>query len=122
MRSVELEKRHRAHTARLELDRRQSAILDGQAHNARALWNLLHEYYTFRQGRFATLKDCDEAIRQARRDIDWLKDLPAQASQAVLKTYRQAWANFFNPDHPAEQPTFKGRFGCRMAVDVPPSP
>ncbi|MEV1242875.1 hypothetical protein [Nonomuraea sp. NPDC049750] len=48
--------------------------------------------------------------------------MPAQAAQAVLKIYRQAWANFFNPDHPAEQPTFKGRFGCRMAVDVPPSP
>ncbi|MFI6739749.1 RNA-guided endonuclease InsQ/TnpB family protein [Nonomuraea sp. NPDC050451] len=116
---MELEKRNRAHVARLDLDSRQSAILDGQAHSARALWNLLHEYYTFRQGRFATLKDCDEAIREARRDIDWLKDLPAQASQAVLKTYRQAWANFFNPDHPAQRPKFKGRFRSRMAVDVP---
>ncbi|MEV6867898.1 transposase [Streptosporangium subroseum] len=36
-----------------------------------------------------------------------------------MKTYRQAWANFFNPDHPAKRPTFKGRFRSRMAVDVP---
>ncbi|MEV4354778.1 hypothetical protein [Nonomuraea sp. NPDC049625] len=70
---MELEKRHRAHMARLDLDSRQSAILDGQAHNARALWNLLHEYYTFRQGRFATLKDMrrgDPAGAQGRRLVE----------------------------------------------------
>ncbi|GAA3202806.1 RNA-guided endonuclease InsQ/TnpB family protein [Nonomuraea helvata] len=116
---MELEKRSRAHVARLDLDARQSAVLDGQAHNARALWNLLHEYFTFRQGRFASLKDCDESIRAARKEIGWLKDLPAQAAQAVLKAYRQAWKNFFNPDHPARRPTFKSRFRSRMAVDVP---
>ncbi|MFI7638380.1 RNA-guided endonuclease InsQ/TnpB family protein [Nonomuraea sp. NPDC049400] len=114
-----LEKRNRAHVARLELDKRQSAVLDGQAHDARVLWNLLHEFFTFRQGRFASLAQCDEAIRVARKEIDWLKDLPAQAAQAVLKTYRQAWANFFNADHPAGRPMFKGRLRSRMAVDVP---
>ncbi|TMR93244.1 transposase [Nonomuraea basaltis] len=112
-------KRTRAHVARLDLGVAQALTLDGQAHTARALWNLLHEYFTFRQGRFATLKDCDQAIRQARQDIDWMGQLPAQAAQAVLKTYRQAWANFFNPDHPAERPTFKSRGRSRMAVDVP---
>ena len=65
------------------------------------------------------MKQCDEAIRTARREIDWLGHLPAQAAQAVLKTYRQAWANFFNPEHPAERPTFKARFRSRPAVDVP---
>ncbi|WP_245899339.1 RNA-guided endonuclease InsQ/TnpB family protein [Nonomuraea indica] len=94
-------------------------MLDGQAHAARALWNLLHEYFTFRQGRFASLKECDEAIRAARKEIDWLGRLPAQAAQAVLKTYRQAWANFFNPGHPAGRPAFKARLRSRMAVDVP---
>ncbi|MFI7632753.1 RNA-guided endonuclease InsQ/TnpB family protein [Nonomuraea sp. NPDC049400] len=116
---MELEKRSRAHVARLDLDARQSAVLDGQAHNARVLWNLLHEFFTFRQGRFASLAQCDEAIRVARKEIDWLKDLPAQAAQAVLKTYRQAWVNFFNADHPARRPTFKSRLRSRMAVDVP---
>lgn len=109
----------RAQVARLELSAAQVAVLEGQAHTARALWNLLHEYVTFRQGRLATLKECDEAIRQARHEIDWMRQLPAQAAQAVLKTYRQAWANFFNPEHPAERPTFKARLRSRPAVDVP---
>ncbi|WP_455650710.1 RNA-guided endonuclease TnpB family protein [Nonomuraea wenchangensis] len=112
-------KRFRAHVARLDLNRAQSAALDGQAHCARALWNLLHEYTTFRQGRLASLKDCDEAIRAARREISWLNDLPAQAAQAVLKTYRRVWANFFDPKHPGGRPAFKGRLRSRMAVDVP---
>ncbi|WP_405088385.1 RNA-guided endonuclease InsQ/TnpB family protein [Microbispora sp. NBC_01389] len=109
----------RAHVARLDLTAAQVAVLDGQAHTARALWNLLHEYCTFRQGRLASVKDCDAAIRQARREIDWIGRLPAQAAQAVLRTYRQAWANYFNPGHPAKRPGFKGRFRSRMAVDVP---
>lgn len=112
-------KRTRAHVARLELSAAQVAVLDGQAHTARALWNLLHEYFTFRQGRFATVKECDEAIRAARREIDWMGQLPAQAAQAVLRTYRQAWVNFFNPDHPAKRPTSKARLRSRPAVDVP---
>jgi putative transposase len=116
---AELVKRARAHVARLELSAAQGAVLDGQAHTARALWNLLHEFVTFRQGRLASLKECDAAIRAARHEIDWMGRLPAQAAQAVLKTYRQAWANFFNPDHPAERPAFKTRLRSRMAVDVP---
>ncbi|MEU0566842.1 RNA-guided endonuclease TnpB family protein, partial [Nonomuraea sp. NPDC005983] len=107
---MEKVKRTRAHVARLDLNPAQEAVLDGQAHTARALWNLLHEFTTFRQGRFASLKACDAAIREARHEIEWMGQLPAQAAQAVLKTYRQAWANFVNPDHPAKRPTFKGRF------------
>ncbi|WP_327044410.1 transposase [Microbispora sp. NBC_01189] len=116
---MEVTRQARAHVARLDLTAAQVAVLDGQAHTARALWNLLHEYVTFRQGRLATVKDCDTAIRQARHEIDWMGRLPAQAAQAVLKTYRQAWANFFNPAHPAGRPTFKSRSRSRLAVDVP---
>ncbi len=81
---MEKVKQTRAHVARLELSAAQAAVLDGQAHTARALWNLLHEYF-IRPGRFATVKECDEAIRAARREIDWMGQLPAQAAQAVLK-------------------------------------
>ncbi|MEV4379294.1 transposase [Streptosporangium sp. NPDC049644] len=116
---MELVKQTRAHVARLDLSAAQVAVLDGQAHTARALWNLLHEYFTFRQGRLASVKDCDEAIRAARHEIDWMGQLPAQAAQAVLRTYRQAWANFLNPDHPAKRPIFKSRLRSRMTVDVP---
>ncbi|GAA4197648.1 transposase [Microbispora amethystogenes] len=116
---MEVARQARAHVARLDLTAAQVAVLDGQAHTARALWNLLHEYCTFRQGRLASVKDCDAAIRQARREIDWMGRLPAQAAQAVLKTYRQAWANYFNPAHPAGRPGFKSRARSRPAVDVP---
>ncbi|WP_327047659.1 hypothetical protein OG320_07180 [Microbispora sp. NBC_01189] len=116
---MEVARQARAHVARLDLSTAQVAVLDGQAHAARALWNLLHEYVTFRQGRLATVKECDTAIRAARREIDWMGLLPAQAAQAVLKTYRQAWANFFDPAHPAGRPGFKSRSRSRPAVDVP---
>ncbi|MEV0150954.1 MULTISPECIES: hypothetical protein [unclassified Nonomuraea] len=55
---------------------------------------------------------------ERREEIDWMGRLPAQAAQAVLKTYRQAWANYLNPNHPARRPTYKTR-RSRMAVDVP---
>ncbi|GAA4211961.1 RNA-guided endonuclease InsQ/TnpB family protein [Microbispora amethystogenes] len=116
---MEVARQARAHVARLDLTAAQMAVLDGQAHAARALWNLLHEFCTFRQGRLATVQDCDAAIRQARREIDWMGRLPAQAAQAVLRTYRQAWANFFDPGHPAGRPGFKSRSRSRPAVDVP---
>nr|WP_225312070.1 RNA-guided endonuclease TnpB family protein [Microbispora cellulosiformans] len=116
---MEVARQARAHVARLDLTAAHMAVLDGQAHTARALWNLLHEYCTFRQGRLASVKDCDTAIRQTRREIDWMGRLPAQAAQAVLRTYRQAWANFFNPAHPAGRPGFKSRSRSRMVVDVP---
>nr|WP_225311633.1 RNA-guided endonuclease TnpB family protein [Microbispora cellulosiformans] len=116
---MEVARQARAHVARLDLTAAQVAVLDGQAHTARALWNLLHEYCTFRQGRLASVKDCDAAIRRARREIDWVGRLPAQAAQAVLRTYRQAWANFFDPAHPAGRPGFKSRSRSRLAVDVP---
>jgi putative transposase len=63
------------------------------------------------------MKQADEAIRQARKDIPWLADLPAQAAQQVLKTYTLAWTNFF--EGRARPPEFKTRARSRMAVDVP---
>ncbi|WP_207931326.1 RNA-guided endonuclease TnpB family protein [Streptomyces sp. 8K308] len=58
----------------------------------------------------------DEAIRQARKEIPWLGVVPAQAAQAVLKTYVQAWKNCW--DGRAEEPAFKKRT-ARRAVDIP---
>ena len=93
------------------------------------MWNCLHAYWTHFPGRRPRLAQADQAIRQARADFPFLAVLPAQAAQAVLKTYRQAWENFFNPDHPADRPTFKskktGPAGGRRAAgpqhaDLPP--
>jgi putative transposase len=113
-------KRQRGHKARLELTCDQSALLDEQASAAITIWNCLHAYWTHFPGRRPTLAQADQAIRQARTDFPFLAALPAQAAQAVLKTYRQAWENFFNPDHPAKRPTFKSKKNRpRLAVDVP---
>jgi len=96
----------------------QAAILEEQGHAARGLWNLLHEWWTWGgRHRRPSLKQADEAIRQARKEIDWLTVLPAQAAQQVLKHYTRAWANFW--DGRAKPPRFKSRIRSRMVIDVP---
>lgn len=96
----------------------QSEVLARQAAAARALWNLIHSHYTFHEAskRWPSWAASDAAIRQARKDIDWLAVLPAQAAQQVLKAYRQAWSNYWNGTH--GRPTWKTRRAPR-AVDVP---
>jgi putative transposase len=111
--------KRRGHKTRLDLTRAQSTLLDEQASAAITVWNCLHAYWTHFLSRRPSLAQADQAIRQARADFPFLAALPAQAAQAVLKTYRQAWENFFNPDHPADRPTFKSKKRARLAVDVP---
>jgi putative transposase len=113
-------KRRRGHKARLELTRAQSSLLDEQGSAAITLWNCLHAYWTHFPGRRPSLAQADQAIRRARAEVPFLAVLPAQAAQAVLKIYLQAWENFFDPGHPARRPTFKSRKRRpRLAVDVP---
>ncbi|MFD0508336.1 RNA-guided endonuclease InsQ/TnpB family protein [Streptomyces chiangmaiensis] len=95
----------------------QIQLIDAQAHAARTMWNLLHEWWTMLAKDKRFLAAADDAIRQARKDVDWLAVLPAQASQAVLKTYFQAWKNCF--DGRAEHPSFKSRIRSMMSVDIP---
>ncbi|MFF3358996.1 RNA-guided endonuclease InsQ/TnpB family protein [Streptomyces sp. NPDC002917] len=92
-------------------------MVDDQAHAARAMWNLLHAWWRMMPKEKRTLANADAAIRQARRDIDFLAVLPAQAAQAVLKTYFQAWRNCW--EGRASAPNFKGRFRTVMSVDIP---
>lgn len=96
----------------------QSEVLARQAGAARALWNLIHAHHTFHAAskRWPSWAESDAAIRQARKDIDWLAILPAQAAQQVLKAYKQAWSNYWNGTH--GRPTWKTR-RARRAVDVP---
>ena len=110
--------RHAGHRARLALSREQVSVLDNQAHAARTVWNLLHAWWTMvSENQRVSLKDADAAIKQARTEIDFLKALPAQAAQAVLKTYFQAWRNCW--DGQAAEPTFKARSRSQMSVDIP---
>ncbi|WP_150238040.1 RNA-guided endonuclease InsQ/TnpB family protein [Nocardiopsis quinghaiensis] len=109
---------YRGHNARLSLEPEQVRKLDAQAHAARALWNLLHDWWTMvGENRRVSVKDADAVIRQARKDIDWLAVLPAQAAQAVLKTYVQAWKNCW--EGRAGRPLFKARLRSPMSVDIP---
>lgn len=113
------EKRQFGHRARLALTPVQVRLVDAQAHAARATWNLLHDFWMMTPKCRRFLKAADEAIRQARKEIDWLGVLPAQAAQAVLKTYHQAWKNCW--EGRADEPNFKARFRTVMSVDVPQS-
>ena len=90
-------KQQRGHKARLELTDAQAAALDEQASAAITMWNCLHAYWTHFAGKRPTLAQADAAIRQARKDADFLAVLPAQAAQAVLKTYVQAWRTSSTP-------------------------
>ncbi|MEV6867370.1 transposase, partial [Streptosporangium subroseum] len=78
-------KRQRGHKARLELTDAQVAALDEQGSAAITMWNCLHAYWTHFAGKRPTLAQADAAIRQARKDADFLAVLPAQAAQAILK-------------------------------------
>ncbi|MCP2350252.1 RNA-guided endonuclease InsQ/TnpB family protein [Nonomuraea roseoviolacea] len=95
----------------------QSRILDDQAHAARTMWNLLHDWWLMLPQDKRSLAAADAAIRQARRDIDWLAVLPAQAAQAVLKTYFRAWKNCW--EGRAGEPNYKARGRTVMSVDIP---
>ncbi len=115
---IEVVKVNHGYVRQLSLTPAQADALDEQGHAARAMWNLLHAWWTWGgKNRRPSLKQADEAIRQARKDIGWLADLPAQASQQVLKTYVKAWKNCW--EGRAGAPEFKSRGRSRMAVDVP---
>ncbi|MEV6496925.1 RNA-guided endonuclease InsQ/TnpB family protein [Streptomyces prunicolor] len=105
------------HRARLALTPAQVRLIDDQAHAARTMWNLLHDWWTMVPKGKRSLAAADAAIRQARKEIDWLGVLPAQAAQSVLKTYFQAWKNCW--EGRADAPNFKARLRTVMGVDVP---
>jgi putative transposase len=111
-------KRERGHKARLYPAKDQIPGLENQGHAARALWNLLHAWWMMSsENRRVSLKDADQVIKQARKDIPWLAALPAQAAQQVLKQYHRAWQNCWA--RRCAPPAFKARFRTRMSIDVP---
>ena len=115
--------RHRAHVARIYPTPAQRVVLDRQGHTARALWNLLHEWYTCRNGGIArrpSVAEVDRQLRAARTDPlpgwEWVAELPAQATQQVLRHYLRTWDRFYKGT--ANPPKPKKHNG-RLAVDVP---
>ncbi|UZJ29721.1 RNA-guided endonuclease InsQ/TnpB family protein [Streptomyces endophytica] len=96
----------------------QASALADQGHAARALWNVLHEWYDFHApSRWSSFKEADEAIRQGRRELAWLAVLPAQACQQVLKQYAQAWQSHLGGSR--GRPRYRARSRTKLSVDVP---
>ena len=57
-------------------------------------------------------------LTQARKELDWVAELPAQSGQQVLRQLDQAYRNWWDPQHPAGAPTRKRR-SARLSVPFP---
>jgi putative transposase len=99
----------------------QAGRLTGWGHSCRTVWNLALEQrqylYRHRGYTLRTVEQCAQ-LTQARGDLPWLADLPAQSAQQVLRQLDRAYDNWWNPQHPAGPPTFKKRSN-RLAVPFP---
>jgi putative transposase len=99
----------------------QAERLTGWGHTCRAVWNLALEQrqYLYRH-RGVTLRAVEQCaqLTQARRQLPWLADLPAQSAQQVLRQLDRAFDNWWDPQHAAGPPTFKKRRN-RLAVPFP---
>ncbi|WP_217507056.1 RNA-guided endonuclease InsQ/TnpB family protein [Streptomyces lunaelactis] len=106
---------------RLYPTQEQGTVLTGWGHTARALWNVALEQrkYLWEQRRY-TLRSAEQCkqLTAARADLEWIRELPAQAGQQTLRILDRAYDNFWNPNHPADFPARKKR-GHRLSVPLP---
>ncbi|MGV9786652.1 RNA-guided endonuclease InsQ/TnpB family protein [Streptomyces sp. NPDC003435] len=105
-------RRYRAHP-----DQTQERILIDWLHDSRALWNLALDHRLMvgvkhDGGRVWSTEQC-RLLTELRNDPDpslsWIRDLPAQSGQQILRRLDQAFVNMANPNHPAGAPVFKRR-------------
>jgi putative transposase len=88
-------------------------------HTCRAVWNIALEQRQFAwQQRRHTMRAVEQCtyLTQARADLPWLADLPAQCAQQVLRRLDRAYEYWWNPQHPARAPKRKKR---RAVLTVP---
>ncbi|MEU9374827.1 transposase [Streptomyces sp. NPDC048255] len=101
--------------------RGQDQVLTGWGHTVRALWNVALEQrvYLWEQRRY-TLRSAEQCkqLTAARKELDWIGELPAQTGQQILRTLDRAYDNFWNPGHPAGYPARKKR-GNRLSIPFP---
>jgi putative transposase len=101
----------------------QAVRLREWSHTCRAVWNtgLDQRIWAYHSAQRVTLHashQCTE-LTEARRELDWLRDLPAQCAQQVLRHLDDAYGNFFNPNHPARFPQHKRKRDHRTTVPFP---
>src|SRR6266511_775867 len=89
----------------------QAVRLTEWGHSCRAVWNIALEQrqFAWRQ-RGATIRAVGQcrALTQARAELPWLADLPAQSAQQVLRQLDRAYDNWWNPEHPARRRRSEG--------------
>jgi putative transposase len=99
----------------------QARRLVAWGHSCRAVWNLALEQrqYLYRH-RGVTLRANEQCVQltQARVELPWLTDLPAQSAQQMLRQLDSSYDNCWNPQHPAGPPRFKKRSN-RVVVPFP---
>jgi len=99
----------------------QAERLTGWGHSCRAVWNLAlaQRQFAWRQ-RGVTLRATGQCrdLTQARADLPWLADLPAQSAQQVLRQLDRAYDNWWSHDHPVGPPAFRKR-GAGLSVPFP---
>jgi putative transposase len=99
----------------------QAQRLTAWGHICRAVWNmaLAQRQFALHQ-RGVTLRAMRQSreLTQARAELPWLADLPAQSAQQILRHLDQAYDNWWNPAHPAAAPTFRKR-GATLSVPLP---
>jgi putative transposase len=106
---------------RLYLTSDQAERLAGWGHTCRATWNLAlaqREFAWSQRGATLGLVQQCRQLTQARAELPWLEDLPAQSAQQVLRHLDLAYRYWWNPDHPAGPPRFKKR-GAHLSVPFP---
>jgi putative transposase len=109
-------RRYRAYPTPGQADR-----LTGWAHSCRAVWNLALEQRRFawcQRGRTIWSAEQCRHLTDARADVRWVADLPAQSAQQVLRQLDRAYHNWWNPEHPARAPTFRRR-SAGLSVPFP---
>lgn len=99
----------------------QAERLTEWGHTCRAIWNVALEQreflYSQRRVGFNAVDQSFE-LTALRKELDWVRDLPAQCGQQVLRHLDQAYKNFWNPDHFAAHPTHRKR-SARLSITFP---
>jgi transposase len=99
----------------------QAERLASWGHTCRWLYNVALEQRRFawrqRKVTFGVTAQC-VSLTEARKELDWVADLPAQCGQQVLRHLDQAYRNWWNPQHPAGAATSK-RKSARLSVPFP---
>jgi len=99
----------------------QAERLTEWGHTCRAVWNIALEQRQFAWAqRRHTMRAVEQNLHltQARSDLDWIADLPAQSAQQVFINLDRTYDNWWNPNHPAGVPKRKKR-KASLAVSFP---